>query len=122
MIVLKTTDDRQKVKELYKKEGIEFSSLSNCLFATEKQEVLGYCLFDLDKALTVHCVIPLNDVPLADGILRSTLHVGCERGVVDAFYSDTAPEKLFETLNFIKNKGEKRLDVDKLFQSCCGCK
>ncbi len=122
MIVLKPTDDRKVIKEYFQKENVTFSKTSNLLLATEREEVLGYCLFDIQKVLTVQKIEPLNDLSLLDGILRSTLHVGCERGVFDAFYSATAPEAAFETLKFIKNKDEKSLNVDKLFKSCCNCK
>ncbi len=122
MITLKPTSDRQLIQKYYNEAGIQFSAASNLLLATEKEEILGYCLFDIDSVLTVYKIEPLNDLSLLDGVLRSTLHVGCERGVVDAFYADTAPEVAFNTLNFIKNKDEKRLDVDKLFKSCCSCK
>lgn len=119
MIVLKPTDNRDTVKEYYNKENIPFNDTSNCLLATEGEDIIGYCLFDIDKVLMVHIISPTSDLPLLDGILRSTLHVGCERGIVDAFYSDTAPETAFKVLNFIKNIEEKSLNVDKLFQSCC---
>ena len=122
MITLKPTNDREIVKEYYEKNGIAFNEFSNLLLATEKDEVLGYCLFDIEDTLTVHKIEPQSDLALLDGVLRSTLHVGCERGVFDAFYSATAPEAAFETLKFIKNKDEKSLNVDKLFKSCCDCK
>ncbi len=122
MLVLKPTDDKNLIKEYFEKANLPFSNSSNLLLATDREEVLGFCLFDVDKSLTVHKIEPLDDVFLLDGVLRSTLHVGCERGITDAFYSDTAPEKIFQTLGFVKKKAEKRLDIDKLFQSCCGCK
>lgn len=122
MLVLKPTDDKKLIKEYFEKENIPFTDASNLLLATDREDVIGYCLFDVDKVLTVHKVEPMNDLFLLDGVIRSTLHVGCERNVTDAFYTETAPEKIFETLGFVKNKAEKRLDIDKLFQSCCGCK
>ena len=122
MITLKVTSDRQLTEKYYNEAGIPFSECSNLLLATDKEEILGYCLFDIDTVLTIHIIEPLNDLSLLDGVLRSTLHVGCERGVVDAFYTDTAPVASFNTLNFVKNSDEKRLDVDKLFKSCCSCK
>ena len=122
MLVLKPCDNRDLVKEYYEKENIPFSDNSNLLLATDREEVLGFSLFDIDNALTLYRIEPQNDIFLLDGVLRSTLHVGCERGKTDAFYAETAPEAIFETLGFIKNKQEKRLDIDKLFASCCGCK
>ena len=122
MLVLKPTDDKNLIKEYFDKENIPFSNNSNMLLATDREAVLGYCLFDVDSALTIYKIEPLNDIFLLDGVLRSTLYVGCERGKTDAFYADTAPEDVFERLGFVKNKAEKRLNVEKLFESCCGCK
>ena len=121
MITLKlTTSDT--AKDFYEKEKLLFCENSNALLAKDREEVLGYCLFEIQDALTVYKIEPMKDLPLLDGVLRSTLHVGCERGKTDAFYADTAPEAVFEALGFVKNKAEKRLDVDKLFKSCCSCK
>lgn len=122
MIVLKPTEDKNLIKQYYDKANIPFSDNANLLLATAGQEVLGFCLFEIDDVLTVYKIEPMNDLPLLDGVLRSTLHVGCERGKTDAFYDESAPEAVFEALGFVKNKAEKRLDVDKLFKSCCGCK
>ncbi|MBO5211474.1 MAG: hypothetical protein J6B80_06050 [Clostridia bacterium] len=122
MIILKPTQDKNLIKKYYDKENISFSEFSNLLLATDREEVLGFCLFDIDDVLTVYKIEPMNDLPLLDGVLRSTLHVGCERGKTDAFYTETAPEAIFESLGFVKNKSERRLDVDKLFKSCCDCK
>ena len=122
MIVLKPTEDKNLIKQYYDKASIPFSDNANLLLATAGQEVLGFCLFDINDVLTVYKIEPMNDLPLLDGVLRSTLHVGCERGKNDAFYAESAPEAVFEALGFVKNKAEKRLDVDKLFKSCCGCK
>ena len=122
MIVLKPTEDKNLIKQYYDKASIPFSDNANLLLATAGQEVLGFCLFDINDVLTVYKIEPMNDLPLLDGVLRSTLHVGCERGKNDAFYAESAPEAVFEALGFVKNKTEKRLDVDELFKSCCGCK
>ena len=78
------------------------------------------------KALTERGVLilkldPENDIMLADGILRSALHVAAERSAMDAHYADTVSETLLETLGFIADRAEKRLDIDKLFRGCaCG--
>ena len=77
------------------------------------------CLYSLTKdKMTVFTVEPQNDILLADGILRSALHVAAENFVLDAFYAKSAPIELFNTLGFIKNKDENRLDIDKLFGGC----
>lgn len=123
MISLTTLKDKTKVAEFYKKENLNFCENSNCLTATEGEEVLGYCLFDLDiQKIVVRAISPLEDVLLCDGILRSSLHVACERGVNKAFYDENFPVKLLKTLNFIENEKERTLNINKLFEICCSCK
>ncbi len=123
MITLKTIDNKQEVKEYFEKENLSYNESSNCLCASDGQEVLGYCLFDIDsKSIMIRAISPQDDIYLCDGILRSSLHVACERGITEAFYSDKAPEKIFKLLNFIKDENQKSLNIEKLFESCCGCK
>ena len=122
MITLSPEKDIKVVKKLFNDEKIEFCEFSVAVTAKDKDEILGYCLFDLTpEAITVHTVQPNNDIMLLDGILRSALHVAAERSIMDARYSETAPEAVFETIGFIKDKSEKKLDIDKLFGGChCG--
>ena len=106
---------------LYNEKGITLGE--NCIAAIAKagSEVLGYCLFELtEDKLTVFALEPQNDIMLADGILRSALHVGVANEVMTAYYADTAPENLFKKLGFIGEQ-ERSLKVEKLFQSCKGC-
>ena len=106
---------------LYNEKGITLGE--NCIAAIAKSgsEVLGYCLFELtEDKLTVFALEPQNDIMLADGILRSALHVGVANEVMTAYYADTAPENLFKKLGFIGEE-ERSLKVEKLFQSCKGC-
>ncbi len=111
--------DKQEIEKLFKKHKLCVDEFSGCVIATQKDEVLGYCLYSLDKrSITVLALEPQSDIPLADGILRSALHVAAENFVFDAFYDDCAPVDLFNTLNFIKNVSEKRLNIDLLFGGC----
>lgn len=121
MITLKTVETKQEAKAFFDKEGLTFNENSDCLCAKVSQEVLGYCLFDIDcKKMTIHAIEPQSDIMLLDGILRSTLHIAASRGLTEAVYSDKAPEKLFKTLGFVKE--DKTLNINKLFESkCCGC-
>lgn len=121
MITLSVCQDKEKTASLFKQSGLEQNENSLCLTATDNND-LGYCLFDLTpKKIVIRHIEPLNDLSLADGILRSTLHVGCERFVTDAYYSENIPESFFEKLGFIKEKQKRTLNVDKLFMSCCSC-
>lgn len=106
----------------FKKCNIQFCESSGCVYCKDGNEILGFCLYDLDnEKMTVKYIEPINDIALADGILRSTLHVAAERSIMDTFYADTLPVDFLKKIGFIKNESEKRLDIDKLFKSCCGC-
>lgn len=122
MITLGPVRDKEKVKELFEERNIPWCEDSDCVAAMDRDEVLGLCLYNLDKEkITVLHIEPLEDIALADGILRSTLHVAAERNIMNAFYGDTVSEDFLSKIGFIKNREEKTLDIDKLFKSCCGC-
>ncbi len=122
MITLSVCNDELKTARLFKENDLEQNENSLCLIASDKSNDLGFCLFDLTgETIVIRYIEPLNDLSLADGILRSTLHVGCERFVMDAYYSENIPESFFEKLGFIKEKQKRTLNVDKLFMSCNSC-
>ena len=122
MLTLAPMAEKKKIAELFNEKGISLSEFSGCVTAKNGDEVLGLCLYELtDKKITVQYIEPLNDIPLADGILRSTLHVAAERSVMNAFYADTLPEDFLKKIGFIKDAEQKSLDIDKLFKSCSGC-
>ena len=123
MIVLAPISDKSEINRLFLENGLEVTEFSGCVKAKCGEEVLGFCLYDLDKnGIVIYKIIPENDLMLADGILRSTLHVAAERSIMNAFYSGEDIEKLCDRLGFIKNREEKRLDIGKLFESCCSCR
>ena len=64
---------------------------------------------------------PENDIMLADGILRSALHVASERFITEVHY-DKSIFGIVDKLKFVKDKNECTLDIDKLFKSCKSCK
>lgn len=123
MLILSLTNDLELAKKLYLENSIEFDENSLCMLCQNGEEILGYCLFSVtEKRGEVYVISPLEDIALADGILRSSLHVCAERNVMDVFYKDSLSEEFLEKIGFIKNKAEKRLDIDKLFKACCqGC-
>ena len=114
--------NHEESKTYFDKANIKFNENSGCVCCKDGNEILGFCLYDLDnEKMTVKYIEPLNDISLADGILRSTLHIAAERSILNAFYLDTVPEDFLEKINFIKDKNEKQLDIEKLFKSCCSC-
>ena len=123
MIVLAPISDKSEINRMFLENGLEFTEFSGCVKAKCGEEVLGFCLYDLDKnGIVIYKIIPENDLMLADGILRSTLHVAAERSIMNAFYSGEDTESLCDKLGFIVDGGEKRLNINKLFESCCSCK
>ncbi len=123
MLTLSVLKDNEKTARLFKQSGLEQNENSLCLLATDGKKDFGFSLFDITKEkMVVRYIEPLNDLSLADGILRSTLHIAAERFVMKAYYDDTTvPESFFEKLQFIKDKESKTLNIDKLFMSCCSC-
>ncbi len=119
MITLKTTEKIQ-ARAIFEKEGLEFKEESDCLCAKDKEEVLGYCLFDIkENTMTIRAIEPQNDLMLLDGVLRSTLHIAASRNIEKAVWSDKAPEKIFKTLGFVTE--ENTLNINKLYESGCSC-
>ncbi len=121
MISLAPISDKAEIKRLFSENGLNFTENSGCVAAVSGGETLGYCLYRMDAdGILIDKISPADDLSLADGILRSTLHVAAQRSIMNAFYSEET-EALCERLNFIKNREEKRLDIDKLFKSCACC-
>ncbi len=122
MIEVVQIGETDKIKDFYKDNNIEFLSGSGVTVAKDGDEVLGYCSFSLDNnSITITKLYPINDVFLADGILRSALHIADFRGISAAFYTESVDKGLLKLLNFIKNEENMSLDIQKLHKSCCSC-
>lgn len=122
MIELAPISDRDEIKRLFCENQLDYNDNSGCVKANCGGEVLGFSLYDMDKSgITVFKISPEDDLALADGVLRSTLHVAAQRSIMDAYYGSKSVQTLCERLNFIKSTEEKRIDINKLFQSCCEC-
>ncbi len=112
----------QELSAFFAKERLEFNEFSGCTVARDGEEILGYCTYYIyEKGMTVLSLKPENDLALADGILRSALHIAACRSAMDARYGEGANEELFKKLGFIKNADDKTLNIDLLFGGCKGC-
>ena len=119
MVTLKTVE-KGEAKIFYEREDLSFNESSYCLCAKDKDDVLGYCLFDIiEDKMIIRAIQPQNDLLLLDGVLRSTLHIAANRELKEANYSDKAPVEIFKTLGFVKEDGT--LNISKLFESHCNC-
>ena len=120
MVEVLVCNDPVAKKQLFLEAGIDMKENSLCIRAMCGNECIGYCLFEINQAVeTVFFIHPENDRLLADGLLRSALHVGTERGVTEAFYGKKVDTKLLEKINFLENREEKRLKLQNLFSDCC---
>jgi len=123
MLEIKVLTDENKIGELLDRVGTEPSFDRGVMAAVDRDEVLAFSVFSLSAdSMTIEYIEPSTDIPLADGMLRSTIHVALTRGKSEVFYAETVSKSLLETLKFIKDPEKRLLDSDKLFQSCCGCK
>lgn len=103
---------------LYNTAKKEINEYSGAVLANDGEKNCGYCLFEIkDGKITVTEIDPSLNLSMADGVLRSALHIAVCRNIADAFY--VGDEELFEKLCFIENRQEKRLKLSKLFESCC---
>ena len=122
MITVLTVGDADKLGALYSANGQAVNDFSQAVSAvdTNTDEVLGVCLFEIttDK-ITIGKIVPEADIMLADGLLRSALHVAISRGITAAFFGDSANFDLLKRLNFIGDETEKSLKFEKLTE--CGC-
>lgn len=122
MITVLPLKDKNEVENLFSKHGVPFNGDSGAVIAECNGEMLGYCIFYLDKEkMTVIEIEPKDDIMLFDGILRSALHNAVCAKVMKAVYLSSSPIEQFEKLSFILDAEEKTLDINKLFKSSCEC-
>lgn len=122
MITVSPVKDADKLRELYEREGEEPISTSMAVAAADGEQMLGYCLFDLNaERIAIGAIKPESDLLLADGILRSALHVALQRMIIVAEYTEKAPYELLKKLDFIKNDENNGVKIEKLFQTCGNC-
>ena len=122
MIEIKTVQSFDELKKLYEKRNIEFKDFCMAIRAVDNDEELGVCLLSLTpNGIYIKDIEPKDDLSLADGVLRSALHVAVFHNVSNAFYEDTAPNEIFKRLGFILDEAQKTLNINKLFESGCSC-
>lgn len=122
MISVLTVKELSVLDKLYSDAGIEKNEKSWAVRADSNGAMIGFCLFELtDKGILIRYISPEGDIMLADGLLRSALHIAAERSAMDAKYAETVSEELLEKIDFISDRDNKALNIDKLFGGC-GCK
>ncbi len=120
MIEILPIKEKNKIIGFYNENNLIYSENSSLVIARFGEDVLGYAAFDLfDDKIVITDISPLNDIMLADGILRSALHVADFNGIFEAFYSNSTLTELLNKLNFIKDSEKMSINIEKLHESCC---
>ena len=123
MLEILVCEYKEKVKALYSSLNIDYKEQYLAIRAMAGEECIGFALFDISGGEeTVFAVEPKNDALLADGLLRSALHVGTERGITDAYFYGNDYVELFEKIKFIEDLENKKLKLQNLYSDCCQCK
>lgn len=123
MLTLAPLKDKEEIEAIFNDKKIPFNEFSGVVKAKDGKDVIGMSLYELtNEKMTVFYIEPVSDIPLADGILRSTLHVAAEKSIMSAYYDEPIDVGFLKRIDFIKNEDEKSLQIDKLFKSCCSCK
>ncbi len=122
MITVLPEKDIKITEAVFKEKGVPFTGDAGMVTAKSGEEILGRCLYYLTESqMTVLLLEPKDDLLMADGVLRSALHIAAERFVLDAVYGENTESEIFKKLGFIKDEKERKLDTDKLFGGC-NCK
>lgn len=122
MITVLPVKDKKEIEFYFNKYEIEFTENSGVSVAAAKDDILGCCLYDIDdEKIIIRYITPDNDIMLADGILRSALHIADFRAIENAYFSNYSQISIYKTLDFIKNEQEMSLKIEKLHQSSCSC-
>lgn len=118
MISVKLNTDKEIIAPIYKKEGADLKENSAAVIAKDGENILGYCIFEIRKKdILIEKIVPENDIPLADGLIRSAVFSMIQRGITEAFYSEAAEEVIKKT-GFVKDLKSRSVSTEKLFISC----
>lgn len=119
MLTVTAVQDNNMVKKYFSENGLTASADSGCMEAKSDGEVLGFSLYCLKKdEMTIYKIMPEGDFLLADGILRSTLHLADRRNISNVYYT-VESEAICKKAGFIKNTEKRLLDVSLLSKDCC---
>ena len=86
-------------------------------FATDGDEKLGFCEFEIGTPIGKIYQISCDDVPLIDGLLRQTLFYMAQKMCLIAELDDALSKKLSD-LYMIKS-GQKEINIAEFFDKPC---
>jgi hypothetical protein len=122
MLEVLVCKDHNITQKLFKEAEVALPQTPLAIRAMNGEEMLGFCLFDIeDEKETVLFLSPEKDTLLADGLIRSALHVGTQRNITEAFYGEKVSTDLLKKINFLEDEKEKKLKLQNLFTDCCNC-
>lgn len=124
MIALTAEKNADTVAQICGKEGTPATEQTVVYTAKDKEEILGYLIFEVSDRLRMINIVtePLLWNSLGDGLFRAGLNYACEHGISGAVIE----KPLFERLkgNIIPDNIEEReiKDCEKFLQSIKRCK
>ncbi len=110
----------EEIEDLFKQNNIPFNDGGVAVKATDKDKLLGYALLTIVGGKLEFLYLEyFGDTLMADGIIRSALHLGTENGVTEAYLKNDSAKPIFKTLGFLIGDTEE-INISKLFLPC-GC-
>ena len=114
-IILKGND----CTDIFQNLGINHNEISHALKLVEKDEVIGFSLFDMDNESILIKYLSPDNFSLFDGVLRSTLFIAANKGIMKAFWGEKVDSEKIKKLGFCGNEERREIDITNLFSSCC---
>ncbi len=115
--------EKAQAESLYKENNLKFKEKSEAMVLVDKGEILGFCLFFIDGGkITIEAINPENDIMICDGVLRSSLFIAANRGIMEAERTNNVSGSIIKKLGFSENEQNHSIDITNLFSSCKNCK
>ena len=123
MIVMTRETDAEKVREICAAEGVGYSENTKLFVARDKDEILGYSIFEItDKLNIINISTPqILWNSIGDGLFRATLNFAVESGVKSARIDKTLLEKLSGNIIPTEKVTEEIGDCEEFLQSIKRC-
>ena len=115
-----TLENAREIYSCHKLKFVEDESKAIC--AIDQETVLGTCLYDINSgSITLRLIDPIDDITMADSMLRSALFIAANRGIMEAYFKEPVTAELIKKLGFLGSEKKKTIDITNIFNPCA-CK